>query len=1049
MTKHDNLKHKLFTSFMLILCSLLLHAQGKISVSGLVLDSINNEPLIGVSILEKGTTNGSMTGIHGDFTIPVSPNAILEVSYMGYGKKEVNVNNQTQLTIYLSERSEHLDEIIVIGYGVQKKSDITGSISSVSGKDINNIPVASALQALQGKAAGVNIIQNSGAPGEQITIKVRGTGTINDANPLFVIDGFIVDRIDHLNPNDIANIEILKDAASSAVYGSRGANGVVLVTTKSGTESKTQIAFDSFVGISNPWKKISVMDIEQHALMLDYINGLTNFSVDGQLYYSKDPVTDELIYDQSKFHRIDTIRTNSPANWWDAISQTGIKQQYNLTLSGGNKQNKFFASSSYYDEEGIVKTSGYNRFNIRLNLNNQLTNRLNLSTNIMYTNENRKIVPGGQNGILKRALFQSPMVYTYDSKGYYSEGHPIAMLNRNHNRMERHRIDLNFRLDAQILKSLNYQFKISDYLTPETLYDFSEVNKLDEDFQMPYDLSSVFKRQNLTNKWEINNLLTFNWQNSLHDISILGGQIIEGYKYSYQESIRKGTASNSPEMWYLSSAYTGDKTRGLDREWTALGFIGRVNYNLLDRYLFQVNFRADASSVFAKKERWGYFPSVSAGWKFSSEAFMQDIDWLTLGKLRIGWGKLGNNRIDEMSRYTILNTQYNYPYGIGNHILYPGIIATSIGNPNIRWEKTETYNIGLDLGLFKNSLTLGIELFDKLTSDMLLRVPVTLSSGLNNAPMTNAGSVSNRGIEFIVNQKGNIGKFKFDVGFNVSYIQNKVVSLGTGNEPVYGGWLNEPSVLDFTTKTAVGKPIGSFFGYVTDGIFKTFEEVKESAQYDFGKNDFEQTTRPGDFRFVDLNGDGRITAEDRTFLGSSLPDFVFGIPLSFSYDNFDLNLFFQGQTGNKIFNVMDYYLNNAAAGNVYADIRDKHWSGQLRDDRAFFPLNLDATIPDLDPSDIPRNFRSSDFFVKDGSYVRLQELRLMYNFSKQVSSQLWLTDLSLFASAYNLLTFTAYNGFDPEVGKVAGTESNNLNMGVDHGNYPQARTFTIGLKMVF
>ena len=521
------------------------------------------------------------------------------------------------------------------------------------------------------------------------------------------------------------------------------------------------------------------------------------------------------------------------------------------------------------------------------------------------------------------------MVYTYDSKGYYSEGHPIAMLNRNHNRMERHRIDLNFRLDAQILKSLNYQFKISDFLTPETLYDFSEVNKLDEDFQMPYDLSSVFRRQNLANKWEINNLLTFYWQNSLHDISILGGQIIEGYKYSYQESIRKGTASNSPEMWYLSSAYTGDKTRGLDREWTALGFIGRVNYNLLDRYLFQVNFRADASSVFAKKERWGYFPSVSAGWKFSSEAFMQDIDWLTLGKLRIGWGKLGNNRIDEMSRYTILNTQYNYPYGIGNHILYPGIIATSIGNPNIRWEKTETYNIGLDLGLFKNSLTLGIELFDKLTSDMLLRVPVTLSSGLNNAPMTNAGSVSNRGIEFIVNQKGNIGKFKFDVGFNVSYIQNKVVSLGTGNEPVYGGWLNEPSVLDFTTKTAVGKPIGSFFGYVTDGIFKTFEEVKESAQYNFGKNDFEQTTRPGDFKFVDLNGDGRITAEDRTFLGSSLPDFVFGIPLSFSYDNFDLNLFFQGQTGNKIFNVMDYYLNNAAAGNVYADIRDKHWSGQL------------------------------------------------------------------------------------------------------------------------
>ncbi len=1044
------IKYKLSQMALLlvaILYSTISYGQNPFSVTGTVLDSKSNEPLIGVSVLEKGTKNGTITDVNGKFTLQTSPNGILVFSYISYVNKEVDINNNHDLTVLLDEQSELLDEIVVIGYGVQRKSDITGAIASVSGKDINNVPVASPLQALQGKAAGVNIIQNTGAPGANTTIKIRGTGTINDADPLYVVDGFIVDGINHLNPNDIANIEIFKDAASSAIYGARGANGIVVVTTKSAEKGTRKISFDSYVGFSNPWKTIPVMDIEQYALTQDYINGLTNYSVDGRLYYSKDPLTHELYYDQSKFHRIDTIRSNSPANWWDAITQTGIKQQYNLSVSGGNEKNKYMVSASYYDEQGIIKTSEYDRFNTRINLSNQLAKWLNMTTNMMYTYENRDIVPEGEGSTLKRALFQNPMVYTYNSRGYYFEDHPIAVLNRNHDNIQRHRIDMNLSLTAQISKLLTYQFKVSDYVIPETRSNFYEVNKLDEDFQMPYDLTTVYKRQNLTNKWEINNLFTFAWNNEIHDLTILAGQTAEGYKYSYQESTRKGTASNSPDLRYLSSAYTGDKTNGLDRHWTAVGFVGRINYNLCDRYLFQANFRADGSSIFVEEERWGYFPSVSFGWKFSSEPFMQNADWLNLGKIRVGWGKLGNNRIDEMSRYTLLNTQYNYPYGIGNHILYPGITATTIGNPNIHWEQTETFNIGLDLAFFRNKLTAGVELFNKETTDMLLRVPVTLSAGLDDAPMTNAGSVRNRGIEVTVNHKNSINKFRYEIGFNVSYIKNEVTSLGTGNEPIYGAWLNESSILDFATKTAVGKPIGSFFGYVTDGIFNTYEEVKASAQYEYGKNDFEQTTRPGDFRFKDLNGDGRITAEDRTYLGSSLPDFIFGIPLAFSYANFDLNIFFQGQTGNKIFNVMDYYLNNAASGNLYADIRGKHWSGQVREDRAFFPLNLSAPIPDLRPADVARNFRASDFLVKDGSYIRLQELRLTYNFDEKVSSKLSLTNLSVFLGGYNLLTFTKYDGFDPEVGKVTGTESNNLNMGVDHGNYPQARTFTIGLKI--
>lgn len=1044
MNKHQF--YKMAALLAALLFTLASYGQNIISLSGTVLDSKSKEPLIGVTVVEEGTTNGTVTDLDGKFVLKVASNVTLRVSYMGYTSKKITVTNNHQLTILLEEESRLLDEVVVVGYGVQKKSDITGAISSVSGEVINNVPVASALQALQGKASGVNIIQNTGAPGGNTTIKIRGTGTVNDADPLYVVDGFIVDGIDHLSPNDIANIEILKDAASSAVYGARSANGVVLITTKSGEKGEMKISFDSFVGVSTPWKKISVMDVEQYALMQDYINGLSNYSVDGQLYYSKNS-SGELYYDKYKFFLVDTIRNNSPNNWWDAITQTGFKQQYNLSVSGGNDKHKYMVSGSYYNENGIVKTSGYRRFNTRINLNSKLASWLSMNANIMYTNENRQIVPEGKSSVLKTSLFQNPMIYTYNSKGYFSENHPIAVLERNHNKMSRHRIDMNLSLTAQLLKQLTYQFKVSDYIVPETLSNFYEVNKLEEDFQMPNDLTTIYKRQNLTNKWEINNLVTFIWNNNIHDLTIMAGQTAEGYRYSFQESNRKGTASNSSDLWYLSSGYTGDKTYGRDRHWSALGFVGRINYNLLDRYLFQANFRADASSIFAKQERWGFFPSVSLGWKFSSESFMENADWLSLGKLRVGWGQLGNNRIDEMSRYTLLNTQYNYPYGIGNHILYPGITATTIGNPDIRWEKTETINIGLDMGFLKNRLTIGLEFFDKRTTDMLLRVPVTLSAGLDDSPMTNAGSVRNRGVELIVNHKNNINKFRYEVGFNISYIKNKVTSLGTGNEPIYGARLDESSIVDFVTKTAVGKPIGSFFGYVTDGIFNTYEEVKASAQYEPGKNALDQITRPGDFRFKDLNGDGRITAEDRTYLGSPLPDFVFGIPLSFSYANFDLSLFFQGQTGNKIFNVMDYYLNNASSGNVYADIRSKHWSGQLTDDRKFFPRNINASVPDLDPNDMPRNFRASDFYVKDGSYIRLQELRFTYNFTEKVCSKLYLSNLSLYVGAYNLVTFTRYNGFDPEVGKIVGTEGNNLNMGVDHGNYPQARTFTIGFKI--
>ena len=1039
---------RLVMLLLMMVSSLTTFAQ-RITVKGQIVDGQTQEPLMGVTVREKGNlSNGAISDADGNYTISVPSKATLTFSYMGYKGVEQAVAGRHTLNVSMHSDAEQLNELVVIGYGVQRKSDITGSISSVAGKDINSTPVSSTLQALQGRAAGVNIIQNTGAPGSATTIKIRGTGTINDADPLYVVDGFIVDNIDYLNPNDIENVEIFKDAASSAVYGSRAANGVVSITTKSGKEGKTHVTYDGYVGFSNPWKKINVMNLEDYALMLDFRDNTIFYSEDGQLYMSKD-ANGNYEFSEGKYNRLDTVRHNGVRNWWDAVTRTGFKMQHGVSVSGGNQNVKFLTSASYYKENGIVKTSDYNRFNGRLNLNAKLAKWLDMTTNMAFTHEDRDGVPEGSSSILKQALYETPFEYLKATNGYWYSNNPLAVLDRDNEGMARNRLDINLSLNANIWKYLNYQFKASYYTTHQTDDNFDEVWGLDEDFVMPSSLSQVYKYQSTKHKWEINNLLTFNWSNNLHKVTVLAGQTAEGYKLTWQQSYRKGTPSNDDVYHYLSSAYTGDKTYGLDREWTAIGLIGRINYSYRDTYLFQANVRADGSSMFAKGNRWGVFPSVSLGWRFNNEKFMQGIKWLSNGKLRVGWGLLGNNRIDELSRYTYLTSGYNYPFGMGNKTVYEGSTATVLGNNDIKWEKNESYNIGVDLGFFNNRLTATIEYFNRKTTDMLLRVPTVSSAGLDASPMTNAGDVKNYGWEYDVKWQDNIGSdWRYEIGFNLSWLKNKVTKLGTGNEPIYGSYLGEGSIVDYVTKTVVGQPIGSFFGYVTDGIFNTFEEIRNSAQYDVGKAQFEQTFQPGDFRFKDLNGDNKITAEDRTFLGSPLPKFVFGIPLSVGYKNIDLSIFFQGQTGNKIFNVMDYYLNNAASGNVYADLREKSWSGQIPGyGKEYYPLNLNASVPEISSGDAPRNFRASDFFVKDGSYMRLKELQLTYTFPRNILDRLKITNLALNFTAYNLITFTGYDGLDPEVGKVVGTEGNNLSMGVDQGNYPQARSFTFGVKL--
>ncbi len=1036
------------------LCALSAVAQEaqRAKVVGIVVDDQYQEPLTGVTVKEKGSTNGTITDVEGNFSLETSLNATLVFSYMGFAEQEVSLNGRREVSVIMVTQSKDLEELVVIGYGVQRKSDVTGSIASVSGKDLADQPVAGTLQALQGRAAGVTIIQNTGAPGSATTIRVRGTGTVNDSDPLYVVDGFVVDDIDYINTNDIENVEIFKDAASSAIYGSRAANGVVAITTKTGKEGRTKITYDGYVGISSPWKKINVMGLEDYALMRDYVTNNTEYSVDGKLYMSYAngvDASDGYIYDEHKAYLLDTIRHNGCDNWWDAVTQTGIKHQHTVSVSGGTNKFQYLASASYYNEKGIVQKSNYARFNGRVNVKAELARWLNMTANISYASDKQKKVPEGSSGILLQALYESPMTLLYNNKGYWYSSNPIATLDRYHSTSTSDRLDMNLSLDARICKYLMYQFKASYYTTPTEDNSFTEVAALDEDFTST-SRTNVYVMNSHTNKWEVNNLLTFMWNNDVHNITVLVGQTLEGKKYNYQESSRQGTPSNADNFRYLSSAYIGDKTYGAPSSWTAIGYIGRVNYSVLDTYLLQANIRADGSSMFSKANRWGVFPSVSVGWKFSNEPFMKNVNWLSMGKLRFGWGRLGNNRINILSRYTYLDSGYNYSYGIGIKSTYQGVTATVLGNDDIKWESSENINVGIDLGFFNSRLQLTVEYFNRKTSDMLLRVPTVNSAGLYTAPMTNAGAVKNFGWEADVKWRDHVARdWSYEVGFNISWTRNRVTSLGTGNEPIYGAYVSNLSIADYITKTEVGMPIGAFYGYVTDGIFNTWEEVEASAQYEVGKNRSEQTTRPGDFRFKDLNGDGQITAEDRTYIGSPHPDFVFGVPLNVSYKGWTLDLFFQGQVGNDIFNVTDFYLYNAASGNVYSDIRSKQWSDGGADvsEHSFFPANLNGTIPDLSNNDAANNFRASDFFVKDGSYVRLKQLSLAYNFPQKILSHLRISQLQLSFTAYNLLTITGYDGLDPEVGKVVGTEGNNLSLGIDFGNYPQARTFTFGLKL--
>jgi TonB-linked SusC/RagA family outer membrane protein len=1041
-------------------------------VTGKVVDSKTGEPIIGATIAIKGTVLGTVTDIDGSFSLIVQDtNAILVVSFVGYEKKELPVQFNTEIIINLETKSTELEQVVVIGYGVQKKADLIGAISTITSKDIISAPVSDVIQAIQGRAAGVEVIANSGAPGSETSIKIRGTGTVNNSDPLYIVDGFIVESISYLNSEDIKDFQVLKDASSAAIYGARAANGVVLITTKKG-EKGIHVSFYSYWGSSQFWNKPSICDKEGFR---DLYESIYNRPLVG----SK---SDSIIYHDYAVN-----------NWLDYIIRDGFTQKYNLQITGGNEKSTYLVSGSWSNDQGIVKKTGYEKRSIRLSLENKLMKILTLRSNLQATGSDRTMAQEGEYNIFQYALNEPPCNPLYNITNLIvggTEGDSIISFNKVLNTTPYSRLwgtDMSSNTSSY-LGNFELLFQIANSITNSTRAGFNLEYFSESDFfgknSDPYTYftygtlginygQNAVKQTDISNtKWQIEDILTFSKKLGKNAFTVIGGVSLEGYHEKQTSASRAMAPDIINSLKALDATYVNPEISGYGSEWKSIGVPFRIDYNFAEKYLFQFNFRADASSIFIADKRWGKFPSVSVGWKLNEEPLLKDIKWLTLLKVRANWGLSGNNRIYEYAANTMVHTNPSFYYVLGQQPFYkPGWTSDGIGNQDIVWEKTDSKNVGIDVSLFQGSISGTLEVFDKTTSDMLLQLPVVLSSGMTGAPWQNAGEVKNTGYEISASYRKGIHDLSFDVSVNFTRIYNRVENLGQYDEPIWGGHQDENAAAlksTYLTLTAVGHPIGSFYGWKIDrsinsnGIWQTKDMPTIAGRA--------LPTAPdkvvaGDFIFKDLNGDGRIDENDKTFLGSPLPDFSYGLNIVLKYKAVDLSMFFQGVYGNEIFNVEKYWLYAFHFGSAYQDVNSVRYN--LSDDNnvandlyanSWSPANENAKYPVLkNQIDNNNNYRVSDFYIEDGSYLRLKNLQLGFTLPQKWGSHLKLKNLRVYLVAYNLLTITKYSGFDPEIGNQVNTSSvgtvntakSNTSMGIDIGSYPQARTYICGLNVDF
>lgn len=980
---------------------------------GKVIDARTKETLPGATVTIKGVTNTTTTNANGDFELVTGQKFpyTLVVSYVSYKTLEVVVDG-SPITVSLEYDARLLNDVVVVGYGTQKRKDVTGSVSSVSKTNLQQ-PVTSFDQTLRGAAPGVQATQTSGEPGGGVSIRIRGGSSIQGGNePLYVIDGFPIynasttagtlsgtptNPLSSINPSDIESIDILKDASATAIYGSRGANGVVIVTTKKGKADKSNITYEATYGLQSLRKKVDVLNAHDFAVLRnDALYDAT--PAKGQSQYLSQAQIDQL---------------GAGTDWQGAAFRTAPTQNHNLTISGGNVKVRYLLSGNYLDQSGIIKNTDFKRYGLRANVDAQPFSRLKLSASLTLSKADANVAPGGIVGSL---LIMPPTATIYDPNGGYTLRNPFENIFANPIATITEQI--NKSTTNRVLGTAFGEYKIIEGLNFKVLFG-TDVNNIAEKSYIPstiYEGSLVHGsagRGSLNSySWLNENTLTYDKEFGKHAINVLAGVTQqsfsrENFTAAAQNFVTDELTYNGLAGGATLVAPTSDATN-----WNLNSYLGRINYNYNRKYYLTASIRADGSSRFGAGNKWGYFPSAAASWNISNESFFEKLSKTVSDfKLRASYGRTGNLEIGE---YQSLATLGTYSYVIGNNII-TGFAPNRIGNDKLSWETTDQYNAGIDVGFWDNRLLFNLDAYYKKTSNLLLNVQIPWTSGYDSS-LQNFGSVENKGIELAVATRNLIGTFKWNTQFNISFNRNKVLSIGNGASSYISG--------NYIIR--VGQPLGSFYGSVTNGILQTGEETAK------GKYTGNAVPKAGDRLYKDINGDGTFTtAADKDVIGNAQPDFLFGLTNTFSYKGFDLLVFLQGSYGNKILNTNRQNLElftgqqNAAASAL------GRWT----------PTNPSQTIPraKLDPAPV-----FSDRFIENGSYLRVKNVSLSYSLPKNWIAKAGLANASIFVSGQNLITWTKYTGFDPEV-----TSGSNVSPGTDAGIYPVARVYNLGLRVGF
>ncbi|MCB6649655.1 SusC/RagA family TonB-linked outer membrane protein [Bacteroides salyersiae] len=974
-------------------------------------------PVIAANISQKGTNNATITDLNGNFTLNVTGRQpVLVISYIGYVTTEVNVSGRAFVEVVLQEDVAALDEVVVVGYGTMRKKDVTGAVSSVRSGEITKNATSNVMQAIAGKMSGVQVVQNSGTPGGDVSILIRGVGTINDASPLYVIDGVPVSGgMWYLNPNDVESIDVLKDASATAIYGSRGANGVVMVTTKQAQEGHTEINFDYSYGIQHSAKTYKMLDASQYAALHNEMR--THAGPE----YSLNPAF------------ADPESLGAGTDWVDAIFRTAPMQKVNLSMLGGNQKISHATSLGYYTQDGIMKNSSYNRLSLQSNISSKLASNITVRANVNLSAENRRTQPVST--VIQNAMRILPSIPIYDDNGEYAGPtgnaewngnalNPVAIINEQNYRMKGFRMLSNISLEWEIIKGL--KFKTTGGAELGYDYNNSYIPKykwgMNESKNTMQTVTSAYEQLYL---WD--NTLNYDKAFGKHRINAMIGTSYQEYK---KESVSAAGSGRASELTTeLDNATKATDVGGNSYRWALMSYMARLHYSYDDRYLLTATFRADGSSKFGKDNRFGYFPSFAAAWNIGNEAFMQSVKPISLLKLRAGYGQTGNQNIgayafaDKLSVNGVYNfgSQRGFESNLVN-LIYPYLLS----NPSVKWESVEQYNVGLDIGFLQNRIVANLDFYVKNTRDMLTKKPVPQTSGTSleqaDWPPVNIGKVLNRGFEFTVNTKNFVGEFKWETSLNMSFNHNEVVSIGG------------PEILNGVSLIREGQPINSFYGYELGGIYQTLDEVftgpvMENRAPDKASHNPYKNTSPGDMWFVDVDGNGEINDLDRTVIGNPSPDCIFGFNNTFSYKNFDLSIFFQGALGNQVWNGVR--ASHESMNSTYNQLATtlERWTGE----------GSSYSMPRAIYADPNNNSRASTRWLEDGAYAKLKNLTFGYTLPEKWIRKAKMKALRLYVSLDNLCTITNYSGLDPEAGLS----------GLDYGVYPSARTYMFGVSVKF